>query len=971
MSFSVSHPKIPTATYRLQLNNTFTFSDAARIVPYLHALGVTDCYTSSYLKAVPGSLHGYDIVDPTTLNPDLGTEDDFRLFTDSLTQHGMGQILDVVPNHMGIAKSCNAWWQDVLENGPSARYASFFDIDWRPVKAELEGKVLLPILGEQYGTVVENQEIILEYQKGRFFIRYGDHQLPVDPKHAAMILALRLDEFINLAQSNDPHVQELQSILTALRHLPDRSQLDPVQVAERYREKEIIRGRLSHIMNESHTVQTFVQENVAIYNGTKGDSKSFDLLDQLLSRQVYRLAYWRVASEEINYRRFFDINELAAVRMEDPDVFLTSHRLILQLLKEGVVSGLRIDHVDGLYDPSAYLGQLQAWAKADLAPREGEAERPLFLIVEKILTREETLPVRWPVYGTTGYDFLPLVNGLFVNGSHEQAFNRLYARFIGNNLSFEDRVYEGKQLIMRASMSSEINVLGYQLNHLSEMNRRFRDFTLNSLIHAIREIIACFPVYRTYVTPGEEPVSERDRSYIRLAVSMAKRKNPALSGLVFDFVQDILLKQAGYHHERERRDQLKFAVKFQQITGSVMAKGAEDTAFYVYNRLASLNEVGGDPLQFGISIHTFHERMRQRRAHWPASLSATSTHDTKRSEDVRARINVLSEIPQVWKTRILRWSLLNKGYKTEVDGVLVPDRNEEYLLYQTLIGAWPFHALNDEEYKNFTDRIQAYMAKALKEGKIHTSWVNPNHAYDQAVRDFIERIFVRASPNPFLADFLPFQREIAQYGVYNSLSQVLLKIAAPGIPDYYQGTELWNFSLVDPDNRRPVDYVKRTGLLADFQSVRGVRGSDQRQFVQELLATVSDGRIKLYITMVGLHYRRAHASLFLSGEYVPLKVEGEKKQHVCAFARIFEDQAVVAIIPVLVRGLCQATETFPFGPHVWEDTWVIVPSWRPASRYQNLLTGEILSSTENESKQCLRLAEILGSCPVALLERMT
>ncbi len=971
MNLTVSHPKIPTATYRLQFNNTFTFVDAAHIVPYLHALGITDCYASSYLMAVPGSPHGYDIVDPTTLNPDLGTEQDFQIFAGSLAQHDMGQILDVVPNHMGISKSCNAWWQDVLENGPSAHYASFFDIDWRPVKAELEGKVLLPILGEQYGTVVENQEIILEYHEGRFFFRYFDHQLPVDPKHSAMILALRLDELISRAQSDDLHVQELQSILTALRHLPDRNEADPAQVAERYREKEIIGRRLSRIMNESQTVQKFIQDNVAIYNGTKGDSKSFDLLDQLLSHQVYRLAYWRVASEEINYRRFFDINELAAIRMEDPAVFLSSHELILQLLKNGAATGLRIDHVDGLYDPSTYLRQLQTWAKTNLAPSAGEIERPLFLVVEKILTKEETLPVQWPVYGTTGYDFLTLVNGLFVDGSHEQAFNRLYARFIGNHLSFEDCAYESKQLIMRASMSSEINVLGYQLNHLSEMNRRFRDFTLNSLIHAIREIIACFPVYRTYVTPGEEPVMDRDRSYIRLAVSRAKRKNPALSGLVFDFVQDILLKQASYHHERERHDQLRFAMKFQQITGTVMAKGAEDTACYVYNRLASLNEVGGDPLQFGISVQTFHERMRQRRAHWPASMCTTSTHDTKRSEDVRARINVLSEIPQDWKARILRWSALNKGYKTEVDGMLAPDRNEEYLLYQTLIGAWPFHAMDEDECKSFSDRIQAYMAKALKEAKIHTSWVNPNHAYDQAVRDFIERILVRASPNPFLADFQPFQREIARHGVYNSLSQVLLKIASPGIPDFYQGTELWDFTLVDPDNRRPVDYKMRAGFLAGFQSIRGIQGSDQRRFVQELLATVSDGRIKMYMTTVGLHYRRAHASLFLSGEYVPLKVEGTKKKHVCAFARIYEDRAVVAIVPVLLRGLCRETESFPFDPSLWEDTWVIVPSWRPASCYQNLLTGEILSSTETEGKQSLRLAEILGSCPVALLERMT
>jgi (1->4)-alpha-D-glucan 1-alpha-D-glucosylmutase len=581
------------------------------------------------------------------------------------------------------------------------------------------------------------------------------------------------------------------------------------------------------------------------------------------------------------------------------------------------------------------------------------------------------LPVQWPVYGTTGYDFLNLVNGLFVDGSHEQAFTTLYARFVGNRVSFEDLAYESKQLIMRASMSSEINVLGHQLNHLSEMNRRFRDFTLNSLIHAIREIIACFPVYRTYVTPDEEPVTDRDRSYIRLAVARAKHKNPALSGLVFDFVQDILLKQVSYHHERERRDQLLFVMKFQQITGTVMAKGAEDTAFYLYNRLASLNEVGGDPLQFGISVHTFHERMHQRRAHWPVSICATSTHDTKRSEDVRARISVLSEIPEVWKTRVQGWSQLNKRYKTEVDGTLAPDPNEEYLLYQTLIGAWPFRTLDDDEHRNFNDRIQAYVAKALKEAKIHTSWVNPNHAYDQAVRDFIEHVLARSGPNPFLADFLPFHREIARYGVYNSLSQVLLKIAAPGIPDFYQGTELWDFSLVDPDNRRPVDYGTRTGFLADFQSICGIQGFDQRRFVQELLATVPDGRIKLYITLVGLHYRRAHAPLFLSGEYVPLKVEGTKKKHVCAFARIYEDRAVVAIVPVLVKGLCQNAETFPFGPGVWEDTWVTVPSWRPASCYQNLFTGEILSSTEAEGNQSLRLAEILGSCPVALLERMT
>ena len=971
MHLSVSHPRIPTATYRLQFNPTFTFMDAARIVPYLHALGITDCYSSSYLTAVPGSAHGYDIVDPTTLNPDLGTESDFRNFTDSLVRHGMGQILDVVPNHMGIAKSCNAWWLDVLENGPSSRYATFFDIDWHPVKAELESKVLLPILGEQYGIVVENQEIILEYHKGRFIIRYFDHQLPIDPVHSVMILTLRLDELIGRVGVDDPYVQEFQSILTALRHLPTRNELEPARVEERYREKEIIRRRLARIMEESQAVQAFVQENVAIVNGTKGDAKSFDLLDQLLSHQVYRLAHWRVASDEINYRRFFDINELAAIRMEDPAVFHSSHQLIFQLLKERAVTGLRIDHVDGLYDPSTYLWQLQNWAKTELASDDGEIERPLFLVVEKILTRDEPLPTQWSIAGTTGYDFLILVNGLFVDSAHEQAFNTFYARFIGARVSFDDLAYESKQLIMQASMSSEVNVLGYQLNHLSEMNRRSRDFTLNSLIHAIREIIACFPVYRTYVTADDEPVMDRDRSYIRLAVTRAKRRNPALSGLVFDFVQHLLLKEFSYHNARERRDQLQFVMKFQQITGAVMAKGTEDTAFYIYNRFVSLNEVGGDPLQFGLPVLVFHERMRQRRALWPATICATSTHDTKRSEDVRARMNVLSEMPQVWKTHVQRWSQLNKRFKTEADGTLAPDRNEEYLLYQTLIGVWPFHRPADDAYRSFCDRIQAYMTKAMKEAKVHTSWVNPNHTYDQAVRDFIEHILDRTGPNPFLMDFLPFQEEIARFGVYNSLSQVLLKIAAPGIPDFYQGSELWDFSLVDPDNRRPVDYRVRTELLAGLQSDCSAQGSDRRHLIRELLATASDGRIKLYITTVGLHYRRPHADLFLHGEYVPLQAGGAKKNHVCAFARIHEDRAVVVVIPILVRRLCQDTGTFPFAPDVWEDTWVIVPSWRPASGYQNVYTGETLFSTDVEGKQSLRLADIFASCPVAMLERMS
>jgi len=965
--------QIPVSTYRLQFNREFTFADAARIVPYLYALGITDCYASSYLKAVPGSTHGYDVVDPTKLNPELGTEEEYREFIKALKTHAMGQILDVVPNHMGIGESVNAWWLDVLENGPSSRYSDFFDIDWHPVKRELEDKVLLPILGDLYGTVLENQEITLTYEDGSFHLRYYNHRLPVSPESWVRILTHRLDNLTQQTEAKDQDVQELQSIITALRHLPLRNERNAQRVAERYREKTIAKKRLTKLVSESRPVRAFVEENVRLFNGTKGDQRSFDLLDALLAEQGYRLAYWRVASEEINYRRFFDINELAAIHMENQAVFQHCHQLIFRLLLEGSVTGLRIDHVDGLYDPGEYLRQLQAWAQARLAPseklRESE-DRPVFLVVEKILSKDEPLPETWPVHGTTGYDFLNLLNGLFVNRAHERAVDEVYARFIQDRISCEELTYETKKVVMRASMASEINALGHQLNRLSERDRLSRDFTLYSLTHAIREIIACFPVYRTYVTESAEEVMERDRAYIRLAVAKAKRKNPALSGLVFDFVRGLLVKQADERSRQDRLEQLRFVMKFQQTTSPVTAKGIEDTAFYIYNRLVSLNEVGGDPEQFGIPVSTFHERIRQRRAHWPYSFSATSTHDTKRSEDVRARINVLSEIPQAWKAHLLRWSKLNKKHKTEVDGQLAPDRNEEYLLYQTLIGSWPFPPLYDIQYRAFCDRIQAYMVKALKEAKVHTSWVNPDQAYDEAVHRFIEAILDRTGANTFLEDFIPFQERVAEYGIYNSLSQLLLKIAAPGIPDFYQGTELWDFSLVDPDNRRPVDHSVRADLLARLQGVDSGTGTDRRGLVRELLDGRPDGRIKLYVTATALNYRRANAPLFLEGEYVPLESQGNKKDHVCAFARIYQDQAVVAVVPRLVAGLMPDGKTPPIGSDVWGDAWVTVPSWRSASRYRNIFTGEVLSTTATDDRQTLPLAQIVSEFPVGLIERV-
>ncbi|WP_447979860.1 malto-oligosyltrehalose synthase [Candidatus Nitrospira bockiana] len=961
--------RIPVSTYRLQFNRGFTFRDAAAVVPYLARLGITDCYASSYLKATPGSSHGYDVADPRILNPEIGTESDYTVFVTALRAEGMGQILDVVPNHMGISRSSNTWWLDVLENGPSSRYAEFFDIDWHPVKPELENKILLPILGDLYGVVLENQEITLSYRDGAFVVTYYDYTLPIAPKSAVHVLSYRLDELIQDAGSGHPDVLELQSILTAMHHLPGREERDPSKLEERAREKEIIKKRLDRLTRDSPLVAAFLEENVRAFNGRKDDPRSFDLLDALLNDQPYRLAYWRVAAEEINYRRFFDINELAAIRVEDPVVFQETHQLIFRLLKEGALTGLRVDHVDGLYDPHQYLCQLQSWARTNL-PLAHETDRPLYLIVEKILGKGESLPSGWPVYGTTGYEFLSLLNALFVDSAHEHAFDELYAKFIRQRLSYEELAYEKKELIMSASMASEVNTLGHFLNSFSERDRRSRDFTLNSLIHAIREIIACFPVYRTYVGPESEGVTDRDRAYIRLAVTKAKRRNPAVSGLVFDFIENILLNREEDRLRVDRNERLNFVMKFQQLTSPVTAKGVEDTVMYIYNRLVSLNEVGGEPSRFGIPVPTFHERMRERQAQWRVSLSATSTHDTKRSEDVRARINVLSEMPAAWRSHLALWSKLNKKFKTDLDGQPVPDRNEEYLLYQTLVGAWPFEPIEESTYRAFCGRIQRYMEKALHEAKVHSSWLNPNQQYDQAVHKFVEAILDRTRPNPFLESFRAFHEKIARLGAYNSLSQVLIKITAPGVPDFYQGTEVWDFSLVDPDNRRHVDYAHRVALLNELDRAMH-ESEDRRPLMRNLLARYTDGRVKLYVTTAALRYRRRHAGLFQDGDYTPLEGLGAKKQHVCAFARSQGPAMAITVAPRLVAGLLTEPSATPVDPQVWQDTWLALPEGASLeSRFRHVLTGDVITAVPVETRPALSLSRVFADAPVALLEKV-
>jgi (1->4)-alpha-D-glucan 1-alpha-D-glucosylmutase len=992
-------PRVPVATYRLQFNRAFTFEDARRVVPYLADLGISDVYASSYLAARPGSLHGYDIANHNLLSPEIGAEEDYQGFVAALQAAGMGQILDVVPNHMGIAASCNPWWNDVLENGPSSPYAEFFDIDWDPVKRQLANKVLLPILGEQYGHILENQELRLEYADGAFRLRYYETALPIAPRSATQILAHRLEALTTILGETDPSLQEYQSIITALTNLPSRTETAPDRVRERMREKEVIRRRLARLLDSCGAIRASIEETVRIFNGKRGDPRSFDLLDRLLDDQAYRLAYWRVAAEEINYRRFFDINELAAIRMENPAVFRETHRLILRLLEEGKVTGLRLDHPDGLFDPPRYFFALQrerfaqmvrtrllpgaagVWPDRETAvTREMERFtttcqadpgqpgcRPLYLLAEKILAKGERLPAQWAIHGTTGYEFLGLVNGLFVDSTNEKAMTAAYTAFTGQRTAFPDLVYESKQLILRVSMSSELNVLGHALDRLSERNRYSRDFTLNSLTHALREVIACFPVYRTYIDGRGPEVTLQDRACVEVAVAFAKRRNPATNVSVFDFVRDVLLLRYPENlDERYRLDQLAFVQKFQQLTAPVTAKGVEDTAFYRYNRLVSLNEVGGEPDRFGLPLEEFHRQCVTRQEKWPNGLSATSTHDTKRSEDVRARVHVLSEIPREWRAAVGRWHRWNRRHAAEVDGHPAPDRSDEYLLYQTLIGAWPLTPPGPDEMAAFATRIQDYMLKAAKEAKLNTSWINPNEAYDDALRTFVARILTPSPSNRFLEDFTAFHPFVARLGMVNSLAQTLIKLTAPGVPDFYQGTELWDFSLVDPDNRRPVDFAVRVALLAGVRE--RIAAGDFAGLARELTEQWADGRLKLYTIHRALTFRRAVPDLFRTGEYVPLPATGEHADRLCAFARRRATSAALTVVPRLVAGLTDNGARLPLGREVWGDTRVLLPDGVPRGSYVNRFTGMVVTPVESGGGMALHVGDLLAEFPVALLE---
>jgi (1->4)-alpha-D-glucan 1-alpha-D-glucosylmutase len=1006
----------PTATYRIQFEpGKLAFRDAANIVPYLDELGISHIYASPYLKARTGSPHGYAIVDYAKLNPELGDENDYRAMVKALHSHAMGQILDVVSNHMSATPPENLWWNDVLENGPSSPYAAYFDIDWHPAKEELRNRILLPILGDQYGQVLESGELKLEYREQVFVLKYYQQLLPLDPRTYRAILTHKLDVLKGTQPSDSEDFRELESIITALEHLPERTDIAPNSIAERQREKEVIKGRLRALTDRSATIADFVQQNVHEFNGTPENPSSYDNLDKLLDAQVYRLSHWKAASDEINYRRFFDINELAAVCMETPEVFEKSHRLVFDLLVRGDVDGLRVDHIDGLFDPGEYLRQLQRgyllaigeaayqreiaatapphnsmpetpppWSdieslflsKATEMTCTERATLPLYVVVEKILGSDETLPEQWLLAGTTGYDFLNFANRLFVDSLGLAELNNIYGRFIDERLDLREIVYKSKQLILHAAMSSDLQLLAQRLNRISERHRQTRDFTLNALRVALREILACFPVYRTYIHDGY--VSDRDRQFICRAVAQAKRRNPATNAAVFDFIRDVLLLERPPNlDEAGRYERELFVGRVQQVTSPVMAKGTEDTAFYRYFPLVSLNEVGGDLARGVATVEEFHRQNIARQATWPRSLICTTTHDTKRSEDARARINVLSEIPHLWRKVVNRWSRLNRRHRREAEGQPAPSRNDEYLFYQSLVGIWPPEPPQGDVLRDLCNRMTAYMEKATREAKVHTSWINPVAEYDTAIREFVAAVLTENPKNRFLPEFRRFHDKIVDCGLYNALSQTLLKLTSPGVPDIYQGQELWDFSLVDPDNRRAVNFAQRQKMLARLRKDIGRHERSLLSVARQLAQNPRDPRLKLFVTWRVLQFRRRHAELFQQGDYIPLNVQGTKGKHLCAFAWQWspppatEQQIAIIIAPRLIAQLLQlptndSTTALPLGSTTWEDTQIIAENAALAT-LRNLFTGQTYTS----SPYHILAAEALADFPVAVLTNVT
>jgi len=925
--------RIPTATYRIQFNSAFGFDAAKAIATYLAELGISDLYASPIFKARAGSTHGYDIVDPTQINPELGTEEAFEALVQELQQHNMGWVQDIVPNHMAY-DSENKYLMDILENGPDSNYVDYFDISWNSAFGSNQEPILAPLLGNFYGACLENGEIQLQYDESGLSLNYYNLNLPLKLESYANFLNRNLGKLVTNLGRKHPTFVRLLGILYSVKSIPSEA-----TIRQRRDQTDFVKGLLWELYTDNSEIKTFIDENLQLFNGEKGKPESFNLLDSLLCEQFYRLSYWKVGAEEINYRRFFTVNELISVKVEELKVFNNTHSLICRLVEEGKFTGLRIDHIDGLYNPTQYLERLK------------EKTGNTYITVEKILQFAEEIPSNWSIQGTSGYDYLNYVNGIFCQTENQDKFSHIYLEITGSKISYEQIVAEKKHLIIDRNLAGDIENLTLLLKKIAGMYRHGNDFTINGLKQALAEILTRFPVYRTYIT--EEGISEVDRSYIEEVTEAAKAGTPLLFNEL-NFIQKLMLLEYEDSLTQAEKDQwLYFVMRVQQYTGPLMAKGVEDTALYVYNRFLALNEVGGEAGRFGVSLSEFHEFNQKRQTHWSHAMSTTSTHDTKRGEDTRARLNVLSEIPEEWQKQVRIWYDINRSHRKTIKRLTMPDRNDEYLFYQTLIGVFPFF---EQEYSSCVERVKDFVLKAIREAKVYTAWLRQNSTYENAFTDFVTSVLEPLEDSPFLKEFLPFQKKVAYYGIFNSLSQTLLRIASPGVPDLYQGTELWDFSLVDPDNRRPVDFELRQSYLKE---IKAQAQKDILKLIDGLLATKEDARIKLFLVFQALKARTEYKDVFQQGSYLPLEVSGKFKEHIVAFARSDGNRTIVTISPRFFTSLIQPGE-YPLGEKVWDNTSLHLPT--NASSWKDAITNQIVKANGK-----LLIGEALKHFPVALL----
>lgn len=911
-------PPYPRATYRLQLSRKMNFVASAELVPYLADLGVSHLYTSPILAARSGSTHGYDIVDHNRLNEEYGGEAGFLRLSEALQNHSMGLIVDFVPNHMGVGYSDNGWWLNVLEWGESSPYAWFFDIDWNPSEQSLRGKVLIPILGAQYGTVLDNQELQVRFDRdgGTFSIHYYEHRFPVSPRHYGTLLR-------DAAQYCDGDLADLADLARAFEELAGGGR-SPQRMALKIRKSRELSLALARAVEQDVALQSALTTVCTTW------STGTDKLHRLLEKQAYRLAYWRMAANEINYRRFFDINDLAAIRMEQREVFEITHQLLLRYLQEGRIHGIRLDHVDGLLDPREYFRRLQeAAAYRLLAAREedpgnrrygdtieGAIRHPVYLLVEKILAHHENLRPSWEVSGTTGYEHMTAVTGILVDPEGEEPLTRSYETFTGEPRDFPATVLQAKYRTMQETLASELNVLANRLSRLAKSSRHTRDLSRLALRTALMDIVARFPVYRSYVdTTG---VSDQDRRDIEWAVARARKESSAADTSAYSFIQDVLtLDLLGrYPRAFRRREVLDLAMKVQQFTAPVMAKSFEDTAFYRDSRFTARNEVGAEPDHFYTSVQAFHYGNRHRHQTHPYTMVATATHDHKRGEDTRARLAAISEVPAAWENWVAR-IMDATGIGGRDDGTeVVPARTDQYLLLQTIAGTWPLEmrAPDYPGHREYRERIIAYMRKATREAKLHTSWTAPQEEYENALERLITTLLSPDRSPTIMRMLEEFISTLMIPGAINGLTQKGLTLGVPGVPDIYQGTTGWDFSLVDPDNRQPLDTRHHRKELANLQFTPEGCGAALHRW--------RTGAPKQLVVAALLAARRKDPDLFALGEYLPLEVTGTHGHRLVAFARRWRNRALVLVAPRLVTPLVGDAPVPLVAPQLWEDTAV-------------------------------------------------